>query len=128
MANLFSIPAVASKIPQGLGPVLKSVPVSQRLNCYVHPWHLDLSAKAKYGEAGVYPSMVQVRSHLPSVIWRNYHSEQEALDIKFDIPAGDDLGFFNVRYIDGHCKGLIVQSILALIVYMDPRRFLNTPF
>ena len=114
MADLFSLPEVVAHLPSTLGPVLKNVPACQRLNAYIHPWHLSLSENAKTGR---YPSMHQIRIHFPSVVWKNYQSSREALDIKFDLPAGDEMGFFRVRYIDGHCKGIICQSILAMVIH-----------
>lgn len=119
MAEIFCIPEVAKHIPAGLGPVLRSVPTTQRLNCYLHPWHLDLSEGAKYGATGKYPSMVQVRTHLPSIVWKTYQSEREALDIKFDMPPGDDIEYFTVKFIDGHCKSVICQAVLALVIHMQ---------
>lgn len=115
MGDLFSIPEVAKHLPQW-GPVLKSVPATQRLNVYLHPWHLSLGEGAK---AGRYPSMHQTKAHMPSVVWKNYQAAREALEIKCDQPAGDQLEYFSVRYIDGHNKGVMVQSVLALVVYTD---------
>lgn len=114
-----AIPEVAAKLQSGLGPVLKTVPVSKRTNVYVCPWHLDMSPGAKFGEQGKYPSMVQVRCHFPSIVWKGFMPERDALEIKFDLQPGADLGLFNVKYIDGHCKGIMVQAIFALIVYME---------
>ena len=104
-------------MPQLCGPVLKSVPATQRLNAYVHPWHLSLAESAKTGR---YPSMHQLRTHFPSIVWKDYQASREALEIKFDLAGGDDIDFFKVKYIDGHCKGLLVQTILALIVHTVP--------
>jgi len=118
MADIFSLEKVAHHVPLSLGPVLKTVPVSKRSNVFLHPWHLDLSEQAKYGMTGKYPSMCQIRAHLPSIVWRGYQQEREALEIKFDLAAGVDFGYFNVKYIDGHCKGIMVQAILALVVHM----------
>ena len=87
MGDMFSIPEVAKHLPQW-GPVLKSVPASQRLNVYLHPWHLSLGEGAK---AGRYPSMHQTKAHMPSVVWKNYQAAREALEIKCDQPAGDQL-------------------------------------
>lgn len=114
------MPEVAKHLPAGLGPVLKTVPVSKRSSVFVHPWHLDLSEQAKYGETGKYPSMCQVRAHLPSIVWRGYQQEREALEIKFNqsLSPGVDIGYFQVKYIDGHCKGIMCQAILALVIYM----------
>ena len=121
MADLFSLPKVAAHVPSHCGPVLKTVPASQRLNAYLHPWHLNLSEAAKTGR---YPSMHQLRTHYPSIVWKEYQASREALEIKFDHAAGEDIGFFNVKYIDGHCKGLLVQTVLALIVHEVPWLFL----
>lgn len=118
MAEIFSAAEIVKHIPSGLGPVLKTVPMTKRSSVFLHPWHLDLSEKAKYGETGKYPSMCQVKAHLPSVIWRGYQQEREALEIKFNIAPGTEIGYFQVKYIDGHCKGIMVQAVLGLVVYM----------
>ena len=118
MAEIFSAAEIVKHIPSGLGPVLKTVPVTKRSSVFLHPWHLDLSEKAKYGETGKYPSMCQVKAHLPSVIWRGYQQEREALEIKFNMAPGTEIGYFQVKYIDGHCKGIMVQAVLGLVVYM----------
>lgn len=118
MADIFSLPEVAANIPSGLGPVLKTVPASARTNVYCHPWQLDLSEEAKYGQVGKYPSMVQVRAHLPSVVWKGYRSESEALEVKFNQAAGETIDYYSIKYIDGHCKGIMCQTILALVVDM----------
>lgn len=122
MADLFAIPEVAAQLPLNLGPVLKSIPTTQRHNVYLHPWHFDLSVHAKFGEVGKYPSMSQLRKHMPSVVFKCYQAEREAIDIKFVDGAEDAsaIQFFQVRYIDGHCKGIMAQSILALVIYMAP--------
>lgn len=113
MANIFSIPEVVKHLPQN-GPVLKAVPACERQNAYLHPWHLSLAETAK---AGRYPSMHQTRLHLPSIVWKGYQASREALEIKFDVPVGDQVGYFSVKYIDGHNKGLMVQAILALVIH-----------
>ena len=118
MADIFSAPEIAKHIPAGLGPVLKTVPVTKRSSVFLHPWHLDLSEKAKFGETGKYPSMCQVKAHLPSVIWRGYQQEREALEIKFNMAPSSEIGYFQVKYIDGHCKGIMCQAILGLVVHM----------
>ena len=118
MADIFSVPEIAKHIPAGLGPVLKTVPVTKRSSVFLHPWHLDLSEKAKYGETGKYPAMCQVKAHLPSVVWRGYQQEREALEIKFDMAPSSEIGYFQVKYIDGHCKGIMCQAILGLVVFM----------
>ena len=120
MADLFAIPEVAKYIPSGLGPVLKSVPVAKRTNVYMHPWHFDLSEHAKYGQTGKFPSMYQIKLHLPSIVFRNYQPEKEALEVKFDLAVGEELRFFQTKFIDGHTKSIMVQSILAMCIYMEP--------
>ena len=114
MADIFAILAVVAQLPSHLGPVLQKAPTTGRQNAYVHPWHLSLAEIAK---AGRYPSMHQTRLHFPSVVWKTYQASREALEIKLDQSGGDDLGYFTIRYIDGHNKGIIVQSILAMVIY-----------
>ena len=114
MGDLFAIPEVVANIPSQCGPVLRSVPSTARQNVYLHPWHLSLSENAK---AGRYPSMHQTRAHFPSIVWKNYLASREALEIKFDAGGGEEIDFFSVRYIDGHNKGIIVQTLLALVIY-----------
>ncbi len=114
MADIFAIPEVASRVPQGAGPVLKTIPASKRPNVYLNPWDLSLGENAK---AGKYPSMHQMRLHYPSIVWKTYQSHREALEIKFDQPSGTNIDFFSVRYIDGHNKGLICQAILAMVIH-----------
>lgn len=114
MADIFAIPEVAAKLPQSCGPVLKTVPASARSNAYLHPWHLSLCENAK---AGRFPTMHQTRLHMPSIVWKHYQAHREALEIKCDAPAGDQIGHFTVRYIDGHNKGMMVQGLLAMVIH-----------
>ena len=115
MGDMFSIPEVAKHLPQW-GPVLKSVPASQRLNVYLHPWHLSLGEGAK---AGRYPSMHQTKAHMPSVVWKTIRLPGKRWKSNVTSLRGDQLEYFSVRYIDGHNKGVMVQSVLALVVYTD---------
>ena len=119
MADIFAIPEVAKYIPSGLGPILKSVPAAKRANVYLHPWHFDLTDQAKFGRFGKYPSMYQIKLHLPSIVFRNYQPEREAIEVKFDLATGTDIGYFQTKFIDGHAKSIMIQSILAMCVYMD---------
>ena len=114
MGDLFTIPEVVAHIPSQCGPVLRSVPSTARLNAYMHPWQFSLSERAK---AGRYPSMHQTRIQFPSIVWKNYQASREAVEVKFDAAGGDTIEFFSVRYIDGHNKGIIVQTLLALVIY-----------
>ena len=114
MADLFMIPEVA-KLIHPPGPLLKTVPATARTNVFCTPWQLDMSEDAKVGR---YPSMVQTRAHLPSVVWKNYRAELEALDLKFTSAPGCDIEQYSVRYVDGHNKGLMVQGILSLVIYL----------
>ena len=63
--------------------------------------------------------MVQTRAHLPSLVWKNYHSELEALDLKFTTAPGSEIEQYSIRYVDGHNKGLMVQGILALVIHLE---------
>ena len=65
--------------------------------------------------------MHQTRLHFPSVVWKTYLSSREALEIKIDQLGGEDLQYFSIRYIDGHNKGIIVQSVLAMVIYIVTR-------
>ena len=106
---------VAAKLSaMQFGPVLKSVPSTARQNVYLHPWHLSLSEGAK---AGRFPSMHQTKLHFPSIVWKNYQAAREALELKFDSCGGENVEFFSVRYIDGHNKGIMVQAVLAMVIY-----------
>lgn len=122
MLDFFSLPEVASRLPTPSGPVLTHSPVSTRKNFYVHPYDLDMTNSAKYGVNGKWPSTVAVRTHFPSLVHRNYESEKEALELKFKPEShGQKLELFSAGYIDGHCKGVMVQGVFALLDYLEPQ-------
>lgn len=47
-----------------------------------------------------------------------YRSESEALELKFHQAAGETIDYFSIKYTNGHCKGMMRQTILALVVHM----------
>ena len=124
MCDYFALPAVAERIAlKGpVGPqVLTTVPVTNRRNVYLHPYHFDLSDAAKYGVGGKFPSNVQVRIHFPSIVNRGYESERESIEIKFPPElhgSGKNLPLFKVQFIDGHCKSTMILAVFALLDYM----------
>ncbi|CAK9110935.1 unnamed protein product [Durusdinium trenchii] len=78
-----------------------------------------MTNSAKYGVNGKWPSTVAVRTHFPSLVHRNYESEKEALELKFKPEShGQKLELFSAGYIDGHCKGVMVQGVFALLDYL----------
>ena len=124
MADFMALPEVAKRVASK-GPhgpqVLNNIPVSTRKNVYIHPWHLDMSEEAKYGQGGKWPSTVAIRAHFPSVVQRGYESEKEAIEIKFPSDlhmTGGTLPMFSIQYIDGHAKATMVLAVFALLDYL----------
>lgn len=59
--------------------------------------------------------------HFKSVLYQNYNPFREPLQVKF-VNCGADrvVQQFSIQYTDGFTKGLICQSIVALIDTLDP--------
>lgn len=88
----------------------------------LQPWAFDFSESAKFGAIGRFPTNVQVRSHFGSFL-QGLESHREAMDVKF-MKAQESSGVFlidpfTVGFVDGQCKALIIQSILAMVSMLD---------
>ena len=129
MLDYLSIPEVGKCLStMSAGPVLATVPVTTRKNVYLHPWQFDLTNAAKYGHGGKWPGNYQVKMHFPSVVENGYQAEKEAIEVKWPADLhGQDIPLFSTQYIDGHCKGVMVQLVFALLDHMEPRLSLMTP-
>eukprot|EP00435_Cladocopium_sp_Y103_P029528 s1440_g7.t1 len=122
MLDIYALPEVAERVSKnfnGSAPqVLQTVPVSTRKGIYVHPWMLDMSDSAKYGQGGKWPSNVAIRTHFPSVVQRGYETEREPLEIKFPeqlFGTGQEVPMFAIQFVDGHAKAVMVLSVFALL-------------
>lgn len=124
MLNYLSMDCVARELCRENIETLANIPAASRKNMYITPWMLDFSETSKYDGMGRYPSTLQFRAHFPSVVHSGYQSEKEALEVKFTKNRGGDHGKgvlpFSIGYVDGQNKGLIVQSIFALLDEADP--------
>ena len=60
--------------------------------------------------------MANLKHHFKSILYNNFDSFREPLNVHFEQCAADrGVGDFKVRYIDGFTKGLICQSLVAII-------------
>ena len=114
MGRYCSVPQVAESIPRISGPKRADVPGGSCKGFYLNPWHLSFAENAKYGR---FPPNVQLRAHMGSFLSRGYETEREPLEVRFDQGENTPIEYFTVKYVDGHTKGLIVQSIFALLDY-----------
>ena len=119
MLKYFSTEAVANQaLKVGTsGAALKSMPNTSRKGFYLSPWQLSLAETAKFGK---WPSNYQVRTRMPSFLNKGFESEREPLDVRFKMDnPGKDIVPFSVGYVDGHCRGLMCQLIMALLIYCE---------
>ena len=120
MLDFFALPGVGSRLSSKPGTVLTNVPVTTRKNVYLHPYHLSMDESAKYGQQGRWPSNVAIRTHFSSIVNRGYEAEKEALEVRFPVELyGQPLPMFSTEFIDGHAKSVMVQSVFALLDYLD---------
>ena len=125
MCDFWSEPTVAQRVAQKApcgATVPGLVPVATRKNLYLHPYHFSMDEGAKYGQQGRWPSNVQVKIHFPSVVFRGYESEKEAIEIKYPRALhGKDIPIFSTEFIDGHTKSVMCQAVFALLDFLDLR-------
>lgn len=125
MLDFWAEPEIAKRCSSRAPPhasIPAYVPVTTRKNLYLHPYHFSVSETAKYSVVGRWPSNVQVRTHFSSIIMRGYEAEKEAIEVKYPKDClGKEMKIFITEFIDGHAKSLMVQSVFALLDYLDPR-------
>jgi hypothetical protein len=116
MMKYLAMECVARELEEIAVP-LKNIPGASRKNMFLCPWMLDFSETGKFDGLGRYPSTLQFRAHFPSIVNSNYQSEKEALEVKFTKVNSQTSTVepFSIGYVDGQNKGLIVQSIFALL-------------
>ena len=116
MMKYLAMECVARELEEISVP-LKNIPGASRKNMFLCPWMLDCSETGKFDGLGRYPSTLQFRAHFPSIVNSNYQSEKEALEVKFTKVNSQTSTVepFSIGYVDGQNKGLIVQSIFALL-------------
>ena len=59
--------------------------------------------------------MATLKVHMRSVIYNNFDCFREPLVVRFQNDPTRVVADFSIQYVDGFCKGLICQSIVALI-------------
>ena len=60
---------------------------------------------------------VPVLTHSPVSTRKNFY-----VQLKFKPEShGQKLELFSAGYIDGHCKGVMVQGVFALLDYLEPQ-------
>ena len=62
--------------------------------------------------------MANLKFHFRSVLYNNLDPYREPLKIKFTEASCRAVDDFSVKYIDGFTKGLIAQSIIAMIDFI----------
>lgn len=122
MESIFSHPCVAKHIERQ-SPKITTVPATSQKSFWLDPWAFDFSESAKFGATGRFPTNVQVKSHFGSFLQKGLESHREAMDVKF-MKAQESSGVFlidpfSVGFVDGQCKALIIQSILAMVSILD---------
>lgn len=60
--------------------------------------------------------MANLKHHFKSICFGNYDTYREPLSVHFEKCGADrKVNDFSVRYVDGYTKGLICQSLVAII-------------
>lgn len=120
MNRLFAMSCV-NKHVDALQSTIQSVPATTKKNFLLDPWAFNFSEHSKYGECGRFPSNHQFLAHYGSFLQHGFESHREAFEVKFGLGHGSDpfkIEPFSVGFVDGQCKALIIQTILALISKM----------
>ena len=116
--KLFSSPSIMKHIDSA--QAVQSIPQSSLKSFYLDLWSFSFHESAKYGQSGRYPSNHQVQMHFQSFLQNGLQAEREAIDVKFNV-SNQDPGLyrvhpFSVGYVDGQCKALIMQAIVAMTI------------
>ena len=68
----------------------------------------------------VLPHMANVKYHFKSILYNDFDPFRETLQLQFTkCPPTRAVPNFSVGYTDGFTKGLICQSIVGLIDYLE---------
>lgn len=122
MKYLFGLKNVNKHI--AMETTVQSIPSRSMQNFFLDPWMFDFSEKSKYGAVGRFPTNHQYCLHFQSFLENGFESHREALDVKF-ATSQDDKGLYvvhpwSVGFVDGQGKALLLQSILAMIIWHAP--------
>lgn len=69
----------------------------------------------------VWPHMANLKYHFKNILYNNFDAYREPLKIKFGNTSTRTADAFSIRYVDGFSKGLIVQSIIAMVDKIETR-------
>ena len=64
--------------------------------------------------------MANLRFHFKNILWKGLDPFREPLQVQFSGESSREVAPFSVKYIDGFTKGLIAQSIAAIVDKLDP--------
>ncbi|CAK9017407.1 Uncharacterized protein SCF082_LOCUS13627 [Durusdinium trenchii] len=94
-------------------PGLVAIEPLHTLNeCFIGIDQLDYGQNAKHG---YFPHMATVATHFKNIVYRNFDPYREPLCIRFVSTGERTVQPFSVKYVDGFTKGLICQSIAAIV-------------
>ena len=126
MIQIFAMDSV-NKHTEHVKPVTH-VPMTSMKGLYLDIWDLSFREDAKYGEVGRWPATHAYKAHFGSFLEHGFQSHRECLDIKFSNTAVETtnpvfaIDRFSAQYVDGQNKAIIMLSILALAMEMDPHQ------
>ena len=105
---------------------IERIPATSRKGFHLDLWKLSFYENAKYGETGRFPATHSLKAHFGSFIENGFESHRECLEVKFRLNKEEDenaiyqVNDFSVGYVDGQNKAMIMLSIMALLIDLDP--------
>ncbi|CAK9035626.1 Uncharacterized protein SCF082_LOCUS21371 [Durusdinium trenchii] len=90
-------------------------PISTVNEFVVELRQLDYSQHAKHG---YFPHMATLAVHFKSILYQGFDPYREPLNLRFVSQGDRSIPSFSVRYVDGFSKGLICQSIAAIVDFL----------
>lgn len=65
--------------------------------------------------------MATLAVHFKNIVYTNFDPFREPLAVRFESFGDRSVPDFSIRYVDGFTKGLICQSIAAMVDYLVSR-------
>lgn len=105
---------------------IENVPATSMKGFHLDLWKLSFYENAKYGETGRFPATHSLKAHFGSFLENGFESHRECLEVKFRLSKEEAeksiyrVNDFSVGYVDGQNKAIIMLSIMALLIDLDP--------
>lgn len=105
---------------------IENIPATSMKGFHLDLWKLSFYENAKYGETGRFPATHSLKAHFGSFLENGFESHRECLEVKFRLSKEETeqsiykVNDFSVGYVDGQNKAIIMLSIMALLIDLDP--------